>query len=468
MAVKVGIIVTNQTQFSLANWSGFVCRSSLLTFGFLKQSDMKYSPIPSQLFTTNRQKLSRQLKGNSVAIFNSNDIMPTNADGTMPFRQNNDLFYLSGVDQEESILLLFPDSPTEKFKEVLFLKKTSEEIAIWEGEKLTKERATEVSGINTIMWLEDFNKSLNAIIYEAEHIYLNDNEHLRAGNKVETADDRFRKWCKAEYPLHRYERVAPIMHELRAVKEAEEVDLMQQACDITAKGVERILKFIKPGVMEYEIEAELMHEFLRNRSRGFAYSPIIAAGSNACVLHYIENNQRVEDGDIILMDFGAEYANYASDLTRSVPANGKFTERQKEIYTAVLTVMKQATAILRPGITLPIYHQKVGEMMTEQLLKLNLLSEEEVRNQDPAWPAYKKYFMHGTSHYIGLDVHDVGSWTKPLRAGNVFTVEPGIYIREENLGIRLENDILIGEEKNVDLMAKIPLEIEEIEAAMQA
>jgi Xaa-Pro aminopeptidase len=429
---------------------------------------MKYNPIPSVLFVKNRQKLSKRLKANSIAIFNSNDIMPTNADGTMPFRQNNDLFYLSGVDQEESILMLFPDAPNEKFKEVLFLKKTSEEIAIWEGEKLTKERATEVSGISTIIWLEDFEKSLQSVIYEAEHIYLNDNEHMRANTKVETADDRFRKWIREEYPLHEYERVAPFMHEIRSVKEAEEVELMQQACNITAKGVDRILKFIKPGVMEYEIEAELMHEFLRNRSRGFAYSPIIASGFNACVLHYIENNQEVKDGDMILMDFGAEYANYASDLTRSVPANGKFTARQKEVYTAVLTVMKQASSILRPGITLPDYHKQVGEMMTEQLLKLGLISQDEVKHQDPDWPAYKKYFMHGTSHYIGLDVHDVGSWTKPIEAGTLFTVEPGIYIREESLGIRLENDILIAEDGNVDLMANIPLEIEEIEAAMNA
>jgi len=429
---------------------------------------MKYKSISSELFIKNRQKLSKRLKSNSIAIFNSNDIMPTNADGTMPFRQNNDLFYLSGVDQEESILLLFPDAPNEKHREVLFLKETSDEIAIWEGEKLTKERATEVSGVKTIIWLKDFEKTLQSFIYEAEHLYLNDNEHMRANTAVETADDRFRKWCRAEYPMHTYQRVAPFMHELRAIKEPEEIELMQQACDITSKGLDRILKFIKPGVMEYEIEAELMHEFLRNRSRGFAYSPIIASGFNACVLHYIENNQAVKDGDMILMDFGAEYANYASDLTRSVPANGKFSARQKEIYSAVLSVMKEATSILRPGITLPDYHKQVGKMMEEQLLKLGLLTSQEVKGQNPDWPAYKKFFMHGTSHYIGLDVHDVGSWTKPINAGNVFTVEPGIYIREENIGIRLENDILITEDGHLDLMENIPLEIEEIESAMNA
>lgn len=429
---------------------------------------MKYLPINNNLFVKNRVKFAKALKPKSLAIFNSNDIMPTNADGTMPFRQNNDIFYLSGVDQEESILVIFPDAPMEKYKEMLFLKETNDEIAIWEGEKLTKEAAEKTSGIKTVFWLKDFEKTLNAIIYEAENIYLNDNEHLRADTTVQTRDDRFRDWLTKEYPVHNYERSAPILHKLRAIKEPEEIELMQQACNITGKAVDRILKFIKPGVMEFEIQAEIMHEFLRNRSRGFAYEPILASGFNACVLHYVQNNQECKDGDLILMDFGAEYANYASDLTRTVPVNGKFTERQKEVYTAVLTVMKQATAILRPGITLHEYHKKVGEMMTEQLLKLGLLSQEEVKNENPDWPAYKKYFMHGTSHYIGLDVHDVGSWYEPIEAGAVFTVEPGIYIREENMGIRLENDILITEDGHKDLMGHIPLEIEEIEAAMNA
>ena len=428
---------------------------------------MKYLPINQNLFIKNRNKFIKHLKSKSVAIFNSNDIVPTNADGTMPFRQNNDLFYLSGVDQEESILVLFPDATQEKHREMLFVKETSEEIAIWEGEKLTKEAATKTSGIKHVFWLAEFETLLKTILFEAENIYLNSNEHLRAKVEVETRDDRFRKRLLAEYPLHNMERSAPIMHKIRAIKEPEEIVLMQKACDITAKAVDRILKFIKPGVMEYEIQAEIMHEFLRNRSRGFAYEPIIASGFNACVLHYIENNQACKDGDVILMDFGAEYANYASDLTRSIPVSGKFTDRQKEVYEAVLSVMKSATSILRPGITLNDYHQKVGEFMTEQLLQLGLITKEEVKNQDPNWPAYKKYFMHGTSHYIGLDVHDVGSWQEPIKAGAVFTVEPGIYIREENLGIRLENDILIGEHENVDLMAHIPLEVEEIEAAMK-
>lgn len=427
---------------------------------------MKYTPIDSNLFVKNRTKLSRAMKPNSIAIFNSNDILPTNADGTMPFRQNNDLFYFSGVDQEESILVVFPDAPADKHKEILFLKETSEEIAIWEGEKLTKNAAFEVSGIKTVYWLNDFNKILKSIIYEAETIYLNENEHLRADTTVQTRSDRFRDWCKAEFPLHHFSRLSPITDYLRSVKEPEEIQLMQHACNITASGVDRILKFIKPGVMEYEIEAELMHEFLRQRSRGFAYSPIIASGFNACVLHYIENNKECKDGDLILMDFGAEYANYASDLTRTIPVNGKFTDRQKEVYNAVLSVMKQAISFLKPGITLSDYHKKVGNSMTQELLQLGLITQSEVDNENPDWPAYKKYFMHGTSHYIGLDVHDVGSWYKPIEAGMVFTVEPGIYIREENMGIRLENDLLITEDGVVDLMKDIPLEIEEIEAAM--
>lgn len=429
---------------------------------------MKYLPIDSNLFVKNRAKLAELMMPGSISIFNANDVLPSNADGTMAFRQNNDLFYLSAVDQEESVLLIFPDAPNEKHREVLFLKETNEEIAIWEGEKLTKETAFKVSGIKTVYWLQDFHKILRTLIYEAETIYLNDNEHLRADTTVQTRDDRFRKWCKEEYPLHNYERIAPLMHNLRAVKEPEEIELMQTACNITAKAVNRALKFIKPGVMEYEIEAELMHEFLINRSKGFAYSPIIASGFNACVLHYIENNQECKDGQVILMDIGAEYGNYASDLTRSIPVSGKFSARQREVYNSVLTVFKKAKSILRPGIIIADYHARVGEFMTEELLKLGLITKEEVADQNPEWPAYKKFFMHGTSHYIGLDVHDVGNYYSPVEAGSVFTIEPGIYIREENLGIRLENDFLIGEHETVDLMAHIPLEADDIEAAMRS
>ncbi len=427
---------------------------------------MKYSPIDSNLFIKNRKKFTNKLKKNAIAILNSNDIMPTNADGTMPFRQNNDLFYLSGVDQEESILVLYPDCPNPKHREVLFLKKTSPEIAIWEGEKLTEETGLKTSGINTIYWLEDFEKVFKTMVFEAEYVYLSDNEHLRASNPVQTRDDRFRDWCKKEYPLHTYERTAPILSYLRSIKEPEEIDMMQTACNITAKSIDRILKFIKPGVMEFEIQAELMHEFLMNRSRGFAYEPIIASGFNACVLHYIENNQECKDGEVILMDIGAEYGNYASDLTRAIPVNGRFTTRQKEVYNAVLEVMKGCEAILKPGITLPDYHTQVGHMMEKQLINLGLITQADIDNQDPKWPAYKKYFMHGTSHYIGLDVHDVGSWTAPIEAGMVFTIEPGIYIREENLGIRLENDYLVTDNGLKNLMAHIPIEAEHIESAM--
>jgi Xaa-Pro aminopeptidase len=429
---------------------------------------MKYLPIDSNLFVKNRKKLTELMMPGSMAIFNANDIFPTNADGTMAFRQNNDLFYLSGVDQEESILMVFPDAPNEKHREVLFLKETNEEIAIWEGEKLTKETALSTSGISTVYWLKDFHKTLRTLMYEAETVYLNDNEHLRADTTVQTRDDRFRKWCREEYPLHNYERIAPIIHNLRAVKEPEEIEMMQTACNITGKAVNRALKFIKPGVMEYEIEAELMHEFLRNRSRGFAYTPIIASGFNACVLHYIENNQECKEGDVILMDIGAEYGNYASDLTRSIPVSGKFSPRQREVYESVLTVFKKAKAILRPGIIIADYHARVGEYMTEELLKLGLLTQKDVENQNPDWPAYKRFFMHGTSHYIGLDVHDVGNYYSPVEAGTVFTIEPGIYIREESLGIRLENDFWIGESETIDLMAHIPLEADDIEAAMNS
>jgi Xaa-Pro aminopeptidase len=428
---------------------------------------MKYLPIDKNLFIENRQRLYKNLKKNSLVVLNSNDIMPTNADGTMPFRQNNDLFYLSGVDQEESILVLFPDSKNTAHREILFLKRTSEEIAIWEGAKLNKEQAFDVSGIKTVYWLEDFKTIFNTLMNECEHVYLNTNEHNRAVVEVETRDARFIKWCKESYPLQQYERIAPIMHNLRAIKSQEEIKLMQEACNITEKGFRRILPFIKPGVMEYEIEAELAHEFIRNRSRGFAYTPIIASGFNACVLHYIENNQKCKDGDVILLDVGAEYANYASDLSRAVPVNGKFTNRQRDVYNAVLRVMRAATKMLVVGNTIDEYHKAVGHIMEEELIKLGLLDAQEVAAQNPDKPLYKKYFMHGTSHFLGLDVHDVGNRYRKFEAGMVFTCEPGIYIREESLGIRLENDILITEEGPVDLMANIPIEAEEIEELMK-
>jgi len=406
------------------------------------------------------------MAANHIAIFNANDIMPTNADGSMPFHQNADIFYLSGIDQEESILLLYPDARKEEWKSMLFLRETNEKIAIWEGHKYTKAEATETSGIGSVYWLDEFETILKTVIFEADGVYLNTNEHLRNSNPVQTRDDRFGIWIREQYPLLRYRSIAPEMHRLRSVKEPEEVALIQRACDITEKTFRRVLSFIKPGVMEYEIEAEILHEFIRNRSKGEAYGSIIASGHSACVLHYVENKRPCKDGDVILMDFGAEYANYASDLTRSVPVNGRFSKRQKDVYNAVLRVQKGAIPLLRPGVMLDDYHQQVGKLMEKELIDLGLISLNDIKNEDPAWPAYKKYYMHGTSHFMGLDVHDVGLWSEPIRAGYVFTCEPGIYIPEENLGIRIENDILVTEEGHIDFMRNTPREAEEIEDLM--
>lgn len=427
---------------------------------------MRYEPLPKSFYKSAREKFIKELKPNAIAVFNSNDIMPTNADGTMSFRQNNDLFYLSGIDQEESVLLIYPDFHDEKHREILFLKETNENIAIWEGHKYTKEEATEASGIDSIYWLSQFESVFNTLMAEAEYVYLNTNEHIRAAGSVETRDARFLKWCKEHYPLHKYERSAPIMHKLRAIKAPEEIAAMQEACNITEKGFRRVAQFVKPGVMEYEIEAEYAHEFIRNRSRGFGYTPIIASGFSACVLHYIDNNQQCKDGDILLMDVGAEYGNYNADMTRCLPVNGRFTQRQKDVYNAVLRVKREAMKMLTPGNVISEYHKEVGKVMESELLGLGLLDKTDIKNQSPQAPAYKKYFMHGTSHHIGLDVHDVGNIYRKMEPGMVFTVEPGIYIREESLGIRLENDVVITENGLNDLMANIPIEAEEIEDLM--
>ncbi|MEW6467535.1 MAG: aminopeptidase P family protein [Bacteroidota bacterium] len=429
---------------------------------------MKYSSIDAALFIENRKRFAKKLKPNSLAVFNSNDIMPTNADGTMGFRQNADLFWLSGIDQEESILVIYPDAKSPAHREILFLKETNEHIAVWEGHKYTKEEATATSGVRTVYWMSQFFSVFNTLMGECAHVYLNTNEHARAFIEVETRDARFIKWCRERYPLHDYQRSAPIMHSLRAIKSKQEVALIQEACHITEKGFRRLLGFVKPGVWEYEIEAELVHEFVRNRSKGFAYGPIIASGRNACVLHYTDNNRQCKAGDVLLLDVAAEYANYASDLTRCLPVSGKFTKRQKNVYNAVLRVMRAAVSMLRPGNTLDSYHKAVGELMEEELVKLRLLTRSDIKKQNPEWPAYKKYFMHGTSHYLGLDVHDVGSRYTPFAEGMVFTCEPGIYIPRENLGIRLENDILITKKGPVDLMKNIPVEAEEIEELMNA
>ncbi len=430
---------------------------------------MKYDRIDSSLYVQNRQKFTQRMEKNTLAVFNSNDIYPISADSTMPFQQHRDILYLSGVDQEESILVLFPDSTNPAHREVLFLKETSEHIAIWEGEKLTKQAAFDTSGIKTVYWLQQFPAIFKQMMAEAHGIYLNTNEHLRANTEVETREDRFIKKVKQDFPAHQVLKSAPILHKIRSIKESIELELMQKACKITEVGVRRLLKFIKPGVWEYEIEAELAHEFLRNRSKGFAYTPIIAAGKNACVLHYIENNQQCKDGDVILLDVGAEYANYASDLTRCVPVNGRFSMRQKEVYNAVLHVKTEAQKLLVPGTIMAEYHKQVGLLMEEQLVNLKLITLDDIKNQNPDWPAYKKYFMHGTSHFLGLDTHDVGLWNEPIQAGMVFTCEPGIYIPEEGLGIRLEDDLVVQEKgEPFNLMKDIPLLAEEIEDLMNS
>lgn len=427
---------------------------------------MRYLPLPSEIFVENRKKFNAELKPNSLAVFTSNDIYPTSADGHMAFKQATDILYLSGADQEESILVLFPDAHKPELREVLFLKETNETIAVWEGAKFTKDKAFEISGIKTVFWLQDFERVFTEMAVNAERIYINGNEHLRAHVETETRNDRMVDWLKEHYPGHEYERSQPILHKLRGIKSELEIDVLQKAADITRKGYERVLKFIKPGVWEYELEAEFMHEFLMNRSTGFAYTPIIATGNNANVLHYIENNDQVKDGDLILFDVGAEYGNYACDVTRCFPANGKFTERQKEIYNAVLRVHDGAIALLRPGVFLGDYHVEVGKLMTKELLDLGLITAEDVANEDPSWPAYKKYFMHGTSHYLGLDVHDYGLWNVPVEEGMVFTVEPGIYIPDEELGIRIEDDIVITKDGHRNLTRAIPKTVEEIEAFM--
>lgn len=428
---------------------------------------MKYDQIPNTLFVKNRKKFMSRMLPKSLAVFNSNDIYPISADSTMPFQQHRDIFYLSGADQEETILVLFPDALDKKHREVLFVRETNAHIAVWEGAKLTKEKATEVSGIETIYWLSDFDKVFFDLITEANTIYFNTNEHYRQAVETQTREDRFIQKCKRKFPAHNVAKSNPILQQIRGVKEPEEIDLMQKACNITEKGFRRVLEFVKPNVWEYEIEAELLHEFVRNRSKGFAYTPIIASGNNANVLHYIENNQQCKDGELILMDVAAEYANYSSDLTRTVPVNGRFGERQKAVYEAVLNVKKEATQMLVPGTIWAEYHKEVGKVMTSELLGLNLLDKADVQNEDKNWPAYKKYFMHGASHHIGLDTHDYGELKTAMKANMVFTVEPGIYIPEEKMGVRLEDDVVIQENgKPFNLMRNIPIELEEIESLM--
>jgi Xaa-Pro aminopeptidase len=426
----------------------------------------KYSPINNELFKLNRANFVKQLKSNSIAIFNSNDEHPWNGDATHKFKQNSDIFYLSGIDQEESILVIYPDSPTPELREALFIKQTSDLMVTWNGYKLTQAQAQEVSGIANVFWLDDFEAKIRQAINYAQNIYLSLNENDRSTVTTPYKDLRFAQTMREKYPLHNFERAAPIVQRLRSIKSKYELELMNVAVGISEKMINRLFKFVKPGVWEYEIEAEIIHSYISNRANGHSFQPIVASGQNSCILHYNDNNQQCKDGDIILIDSGTDYANYASDMTRVIPVNGKFTARQKQVYNAVLHVMNEAKKLLKPGVMLMEYQAQVGLIMEEQLVKLGLLTADDIAKQNPNWPAYKRYFMHGTSHFLGIDVHDVGMRYEPMKAGMTFSCEPGIYIKEEAIGIRLENEILITENGCLDLMSHIPIEADHIEELM--
>ncbi|MBL7861967.1 MAG: aminopeptidase P N-terminal domain-containing protein [Cyclobacteriaceae bacterium] len=429
---------------------------------------MRHEPIGKELFISNRRRLIKKLKPGSLVVFNSNDIMPSNADGTLGYIQNSDLYYVSGIHQEESMVVICPDFPDKKYREVLFLREPNELMEKWEGHKLTKKEATAISGIETVVWVSGFEKLFHHMVTMGgvDNVYLNTNEHYRSEVVVQSRDARFIDWCQRTYPLHRYRRIAPIMSELRRVKQPREIELMQRACDITECGFRRVLNYVRPGVMEYEIEAEFIHEFKRLGSKGFAYTPIIASGSNNVILHYVENSQQCHAGDLLLLDVAAEYANYNSDLTRTIPVSGKFTRRQKEVYNAVLRIHRQAMKLLRPNVVYFDYQKEIEKLMEAELLKLKLIDKTDIKKQSPENPAFRKYFYHGTSHMLGLDVHDVGNMHDQVQVGSVWTIEPGIYIKEEKFGIRLENNVVIGKNKNHDLMSNIPIEAEEIEEIM--
>ncbi|MGY5352119.1 aminopeptidase P family protein [Wenyingzhuangia sp. IMCC45533] len=430
---------------------------------------MKYQAINPQLFIQNRKKFVQKMEPSSIAFFNSNDVFITGADSTLPFEQQRDLFYLSGIDQEESILVLCPNASNPNHREILFVKETNDLIAIWEGEKLSKKQATQVSGIHTIYWLDQFDTVITQLLKETKNIYFNQNGHKRADTQMESREDRFVKKIKNQFPNYNYTPSFPILFEIRGLKSQIEISLIQQACNITKKGFKRVLNYVKPNVWEYEIEAEWIHEFIRNKSKGFAYTPIIASGHSACILHYIQNNKQCKDGDLLLMDCAAEYANYSSDLTRTIPVNGKFTKRQKAVYQSVLNVKNKATSILKDGISWQDYNTAVGGFITKELLNLKLLDKHDIQHQTPEKPAYKKYYMHGTSHHLGLDTHDYGDHTDQIKQGMVLTVEPGIYIPQESIGIRLEDNVVVQKNKPpINLMKSIPIEIEEIEELMNS
>lgn len=431
---------------------------------------MKYPPIPAELFIQNRQRFVKELRPGSIAIFTSNYEYMRNGDALLPYRQQGDLFWLSGIGQEDTILVIFPDCPVEEFRECLFIKETNEQIAVWNGHKYTKDEAREQTGIKHISWSHEFWAKIRPIINMAENIYLplNENDRYTPLSPYKALD--FALELKEKFPLHSYHRAGPIMQRLRAIKNQHELALLRHAVGISKKGFERLLKYVKPGVWEYEVEAELIHEYLRNRATGHSFHPIIASGASACVLHYEENNKPCKDGDLLLIDCGVDYAYYASDMTRTIPVNGRFTARQKDVYNAVLRVMRAARKMLKPGTMLMEYHKEVGKLMEKELVDLGLLSMEDIRKQNPDWPAYKKYFMHGTSHFIGIDVHDSGMRYESMQAGMLFSCEPGIYIPDEGIGIRIENEILITENGPVDLMDEVnmPIEVEEIEQWMKS
>lgn len=432
-----------------------------------QHSFMKYLPLNNKIFTTNRHRFIERMEKNSIAIFNSNDEMPANGDALHRFRQNSDLFWLSGIDQEDSMVILFPDNPDTKYREVLVLVRPNELKEKWDGKRLRAEEARQISGINTIVWLDTLEGLLQPWIHLADNIYLNTNENDRKANLVPVRDYRFAASMRERYPLHNYRRSAKIMKQLRAIKTPLEIEVMQQAIDITHTTFERLLKFIRPGVMEYEIEAEIFHSFLSQRATGEAYGSIIASGDRARTLHYVSNNEECKDGELILMDFGAQYGGYNADLTRTIPVNGKFSKRQKEVYDACLHLHDYAKSLLRPGITLLDYTEKVGEEAGKTFVKIGLLTDSDLKNQDKENPAYRKYLYHGISHHLGIDVHDLGTRTEPITEGMVLTVEPGIYIEEEQMGIRIENNVWLSANGNIDLMKKIPVTTEEIENLMK-
>ncbi|MCD8432843.1 aminopeptidase P N-terminal domain-containing protein [Tenacibaculum finnmarkense genomovar ulcerans] len=429
---------------------------------------MRYDKIDNSLFIENRKRFTAKMQPNSIAILTSNDVKHNNADDVMGFAQNNDLFYLSGIDQEETILVLYPDAFKKENRAILFVKETSELIKIWDGEKLTQEKATEISGISRVTWNKDFESVLQAMAFEADAFYLGHNEHYkRATNNQETQQDRMIKWCKEKYPLHQYYRAAKITRNLRPVKSDKEIELLQKAADISVESFSRILKACKPGKNEYELEAELTYNLVKSGASHHAFQPIVASGKNACALHYNTNDSVCKDGEMILLDFGVCYANYNSDTTRCFPVNGKFSERQAAVYRSVLYCLKEGSKLLKAGVLPADYEKNMAGLVEAELIKLNLLNADAVANQDPEKPLYKQYFMHGTAHYLGLDVHDVGLYSRPFEAGMILTCEPGIYIAEEGIGCRLEDDYLITEDGNVNLTAKMPIEIEEIEALMK-